>query len=47
MKEQSYIDLLTKLHADIESDTMMPMRDRKRFIDLICYLKMKLWKYSH
>lgn len=43
--EMSYFDLLLKLKADVESDSI-PRDDKKVILFLISDLEELLWKYS-
>lgn len=43
----SYLDLLTQLKEDINSDTYMPVTDRKKAEKLTQELFDLLWKYSY
>lgn len=43
----SYLDLLTQLKKDVESDTCMPKEDRDEAEKLIQGLFRLLWKYSY
>lgn len=44
--EESYLDLIAKLRASVESD-YIPHREKKEILDMISRLEFKLWKYSH
>ena len=44
--ELSYIDLLNKLHSDVEKDTAMPEIAKEVALNLICRLESMLWPYS-
>ena len=44
--EMSYVDLLDKLKADINSD-VIPRDDKVEIINTICKLEELLWPYSH
>ena len=48
MKEQelSYVDLLSKLKADVNSDAI-PKADKVEIINTICKLEELLWSYSY
>ena len=43
--EMSYVDILTKLHDDIEAD-IIPKSEKEEIMQLIYMLQEKLWKYS-
>ena len=43
--EMSYIDLLQKLRADVESD-IIPQTEKANILILIYQLESLLWKYS-
>ena len=45
MEELSYVDLLTKLKQDVESD-VIPSEEKQTIMELIEDLFDKLWKYS-
>lgn len=44
--ELSYVDQLSKLYSDIESDVCIPNYKKKEILDMISRLMAKLWKYS-
>jgi hypothetical protein len=44
--EMSYVDLLNKLHEDVNSD-VIPSKEKAEIFLLIAQLKEKLWKYSY
>ena len=46
MDEMSYLDLLNKLHKDIEYDICMQWEDRERALNMISRLEEILWQYS-
>lgn len=41
----SYVEILIKLHDDVEKDTI-PEKDKCKIMQLIHELQDKLWKYS-
>jgi hypothetical protein len=43
--EQSYLDLLTKLKADVKSDNI-PAEEKAEILRVIHRLEVILWKYS-
>lgn len=45
--ELSYLDLLTQLKRDLDSDDCMPTTDREKAEKLIQDLFDLLWKYSY
>lgn len=45
--ELSYLDILTQLKRDLDSDDCMPTVDRKEAEKLIKELFDLLWKYSY
>lgn len=47
MEEMSYLDLLTKLKKDVESDESMPKEIRKSIVEQICVLFADLYPYSY
>ena len=46
MDEMTYVDLLSKLHNDVESDVCMPKQEKEAILKLIFQLEEKLWNYS-
>lgn len=44
--EMSYVDLLQKLKADVNSDAI-PKDDKTEIINIICKLEELLWPYSN
>ena len=44
--EMSYVDLLSKLHQDVESD-IIPDKEKEEILSLIYKLEEELWKYSY
>lgn len=45
MEELSYLDLLSKLNADIKSD-LIPNDEKREMLRLVAELTAMLWKYS-
>ena len=43
--EMSYVDILIKLHDNIEAD-IIPQYEKEEIMQLIYTLQEKLWKYS-
>ena len=44
--ELTYVDLLSKLYENVESDVCIPEHKRKEILEMISRLEAKLWKYS-
>lgn len=44
--EFSYIELLSKLHDDVDED-MIPAAEKTMIVELIQSLEKLLWKYSY
>ena len=44
--ELTYVDLLSKLYEDVESDVCIPERKKKEILEMIAQLEAKLFKYS-
>ena len=45
MSEQSYLDILIKLKADVKSDNI-PAEEKETILKTIYSLEIMLWKYS-
>lgn len=45
MSEQSYLDILTKLKANVKSDNI-PAEEKEIILKTIYSLEVMLWKYS-
>lgn len=45
-EEQTYVDLLSKLYDDVESNAAIPEPKRKEILEMISRLMARLWKYS-
>lgn len=46
MQEFTYIDLVSMLYSDVESDECMPSGDRNDILHLLDRLSAKIEKYS-
>lgn len=44
--EMSYVELLSQLKRDVESD-IIPENEKNEILGLISQLELKLWKYSY
>lgn len=44
--EQSYLDMLNKLKADVRTD-IIPMEEKAEILQSIYRLEVLLWKYSN
>ena len=44
--EMTYVDLLSKLYDDVESNVAIPERKRKEILEMISRLMARLFKYS-
>lgn len=44
--EMSYVDLLSKLYDDVESNVTIPECKRKEILEMISRLMARLFKYS-
>lgn len=46
MDEMSYVDLLSKLYDDVESNVAIPAKKKKAILEMISRLMARLFQYS-